>query len=85
MPSETLQQLCERSAKRRGREEEIDRIIAKSGNTIERAFQIGCVGDFVTTQELAETKLQVLKLIMYLTQIAAALEYKHATRIETGQ
>lgn len=85
MPSETLQQLCERSAKRRGREEEIDRVIANSGNTIELAFQIACVGDVVTTQALGDAKLQVLKLIMHLTHIATILEYKHVTRIETGQ
>lgn len=85
MTSETLKQLCERSAKHRGWEEEVERVIARSGNTIAQAFLNGYVGGNALTSELAENKLELMKLIMYLTQIAMSLEHKHEARIATGK
>jgi len=85
MASETLKQLCERSAKLRGWEEEVERVISRSGDTIAQAFLNSCVGGNPLTKELAENKLELMKLIMYLTQIAMSLEYKHEARIATGK
>ena len=85
MPSETLKQLCERSATLRGWEDEVERVIARSPDTIAQAFVDVCLGGNAPTIELAEHKRELMKLIMYLTQIAMSLEHKHEARISTGK